>query len=86
MDKIIGIGLDRKTMEIARILAKVSARAKQIKTECKIDKLANALGGLNIDSDDDSMDVNQVQVGNTKVNLDDLNEYITNLTRSSKKK
>ena len=77
---------DRKTMEIARTLAKASARAKQIKTERKIDKLANALGGLNIDSDDDFMDVNQVWVGNTKVNLDNLNKYITNLTRSSKKK
>ena len=77
---------DRKTMEIARTLAKASARAKQIKTERKIDKLANALGGLNIDSDDDSMDVDQVWVENTKVNLDNLNEYITNLTRLSKKK
>ena len=57
-----------------------------MKMERKVDKLANALGGLNIDSDDDSMDVDLVRIGNTKVNLDDLNEYLTNLARSSKKK
>src|ERR1051325_9109304 len=86
MDEIMGAEPDRKTMEIARTLAKASARAKQMKMERKVDKLANAMGGLNIDSDDDSMDVDQVRVGNTKVNLDDLNEYLTNLARSSKKK
>jgi hypothetical protein len=91
MDDIMGAWNDggkpnKETMAIARTIAKASARAKQIKTERKIDKLANALGGLNIDSDDDSMDVDLVRIGNTKVNLDDLNEYITNLARSSKKK
>ena len=49
-----------------------------MKMERKVDKLANVLGGLNIDSDDNSMDVDQVWVGNTKINLNDLNEWILN--------
>ena len=85
MDDIMGPEPDRKTLEIARTLAKASARAKQMKMERKVDKLANALGGLNIDSDDDSMDVDQVRIGENRVNADDLNEYIANLIRSKKK-
>ena len=75
---------DKKSLELAQAISKASAKAKKARMERQVDKLANALGGLNIDSDN-AMDVDLAD-GSIILQDADGNEFTAYVTRGLKKK
>jgi len=75
---------DKKSLALAQAIAKASARAKKERMDRQVDKIANALDGLNLD--DDTMDTTALTDGSIILQDADGNEFTAYVTRGSKKK
>ena len=88
VDDVLGniLGDDREARQIAHVVARASAKAKKAKIDRQVNKLASALGNLNI-SDNESIPMD-IDLADGSIILQDAdgNEFTAFVTRGSKKK